>query len=294
VIIDLRAEGLQVTVIDPSGSPTGSDGTPDDGVTVVVGDASEPGVLTRAAIEDAVAFVAGTDNDTTNLSLLAAARRLNPELFLAARQNARVNAPLFRAMQVDALLVPAEVVAHEVYAQLSTPLLWRFIKEMPAKGDDWAAHVVTLLEQNCGRELQSLWKLRLTDSEAPALSGWLASGEAKVSDLLRSPDDRDQQLPAVCLLVVRDDEAVLLPDEHFVARPGDSSSSPETRRHVARSAPQRSSTRQPNMCSTTAIFLQVGFGGGSPVSGRSFPLALDDEVRCWSRARSRRSTRRGW
>ncbi|MGH3337395.1 MAG: NAD-binding protein, partial [Propionibacteriaceae bacterium] len=30
VIIDLRAEGLQVTVIDPSGSPTGSDGTPDD------------------------------------------------------------------------------------------------------------------------------------------------------------------------------------------------------------------------------------------------------------------------
>jgi hypothetical protein len=168
-----------------------------------------------------VAFVAGTDNDTTNLSLLAAARRLNPELFLAARQNARVNAPLFRAMQVDALLVPAEVVAHEVYAQLSTPLLWRFIKEMPAKGDDWAAHVVTLLQQNCGRELQSLWKLRLTDSEAPALSGWLASGEAKVSDLLRSPDDRDQQLPAVCLLVVRDDEAVLLPDEHFVARPGD-------------------------------------------------------------------------
>ncbi len=221
VIIDLRAEGLQVTVIDPSASPAGSDGTPDEGVTVVVGDASEPGILTRAAIEDAVAFVAGTDNDTTNLSLLAAARRLNPELFLAARQNARVNAPLFRAMQVDALLIPAEVVAHEVYAQLSTPLLWRFIQEMPAKGDDWAADVVTLLDRNCGRQLQSLWRLTLTDAEAPALAGWLASGEAKVSDLLRSPDDRDQQLPAVCLLVVRGDEAVLLPDEHFVARPGD-------------------------------------------------------------------------
>ena len=124
-------------------------------------------------------------------------------------------------MQVDALLIPAEVVAHEVYAQLSTPLLWRFIQEMPAKGDDWAADVVTRLDRNCGRQLQSLWKLKLTDSEAPALAGWLASGEAKVSDLLRSPDDRDQQLPAVCLLVVRDDEAVLLPDEHFVARHGD-------------------------------------------------------------------------
>jgi voltage-gated potassium channel len=113
------------------------------------------------------------------------------------------------------------VVAHEVYAQLSTPLLWRFIQEMPAKGDDWAADAVTLLEQKCGRELQSLWRLKLTHSEAPALAGWLASGEAKVTDLLRNPDDRDQQLPAVCLLVVRDDEALLLPDEHFVARHGD-------------------------------------------------------------------------
>ncbi len=150
----------------------------------MVGDASEPGVLTRAAIEDAVAFVAGTDNDTTNLSLLAAARRLNPELFLAARQNARVNAPLFRAMNVDALLIPAEVVAHEVYAQLSTPLLWRFIQEMPAKGDDWAADVVTRLQRNCGGQLQSLWRLGLTDAEAPALARWLGvrRGQGRRSD----------------------------------------------------------------------------------------------------------------
>src|SRR5215218_5485468 len=56
VIIDLRAEGLQVTVIDPNASPVDSDDTPDDGVRVVVGDASEPGVHTRAAIEDAVAL----------------------------------------------------------------------------------------------------------------------------------------------------------------------------------------------------------------------------------------------
>ena len=83
-------------------------------------------------------FVAGTDNDTTNLSLVVAARRANPELFVAARQNKQASAPLFAAVEVDSLLVPAEVVAHEVYAQLATPLLWRFIREMPARGDDWA------------------------------------------------------------------------------------------------------------------------------------------------------------
>ena len=97
-----------------------------------MGDGSDPWVLAQADLDRAVGFVAGTDNDTTNLSLVAAARRSNPTLFLGARQNRPASAPLFAAMDVDALLVPTEVVAHEVYAQLSTPLLWRFLREMPA------------------------------------------------------------------------------------------------------------------------------------------------------------------
>lgn len=38
-------------------------------------------------------------------------------------------------MKIDSLLVPTEVVAHEVYAQLRTPMLWRFLQQMPAQGD---------------------------------------------------------------------------------------------------------------------------------------------------------------
>jgi voltage-gated potassium channel len=124
-------------------------------------------------------------------------------------------------MKVDALLIPAEVVAHEVYAQLSTPLLWRFIQEMPAKGNEWAAAVVDRLQRNCGRQLQSVWNLKLTTTETPAVAGWLSSGEARVVDLLRNPDDRDEQLPAVCLLVIRGDDALLLPEEDFILQHGD-------------------------------------------------------------------------
>jgi voltage-gated potassium channel len=70
---------------------------------------------------------------------------VKPSLFVAARQNRPASAPLFAAMQVDALLVPTEVVAHEVYAQRSTPLLWRFVREMPDRGDAWAAQLVDRL-----------------------------------------------------------------------------------------------------------------------------------------------------
>jgi voltage-gated potassium channel len=196
---DLRAEGIDVTAIDPRAV-----GTEDD--DVVVADGSDPRVMIQVWLEDAVGFVAGTDNDTANLSLVATARRINPGLFTAARQNRPANAPLFAAMELDVLLVPTEVIAHEVYAQLSTPLLWRFLRELPAQGDAWAAELVDRLSEVCGEHLQALWKVRLTTREAPALGSWLASREARLGYLLRNPENRDERLHAVPLLLLRGED----------------------------------------------------------------------------------------
>ncbi|MCW0215456.1 MAG: potassium channel family protein [Pseudonocardia sp.] len=210
---DLRAEGLDVTVVEPAPKDPGSSTLPGQGF--------EPDVMERAGVADAVGFVAGTDNDTSNLSLIAAARRVNPTLFVAARQNRPASAPLFEVMDVDSLLVPADVVAHEVFAQLSTPLLWRFLQQVPHQGDDWAAALITRLTHHCGRHMQELWKARLNRVEAPALTGWLASGEATVGDLLRDPDDRDQRLPIEVLMVLRGDEPTMAPDDDFTLAPDD-------------------------------------------------------------------------
>ena len=209
VTSDLRQAGLEVTIIEPA-----EQGKPEP--SVIVGDASEPAVLSRADVESAVGLVAGTDNDTTNLSMLATARRINPGLFLAARQNRPTSAALFEAMRVDALLVPTEVVAHEVYAQISTPLLWRFIREMPARGDEWAADLIQRLRITCGRELPALWKIKLDGEQAPALTGWLAQRRVVLGDLLRSPEDRNRQLRVVPLLLLRNGRAVLTPEGETV------------------------------------------------------------------------------
>ncbi len=208
VTADLREAGLEVTIIEPA------KGEPVPGV--IVGDASDPGVLAQAGVAGAVGFVAGTDNDTTNLSMMATARRLNPRLFLAARQNRPTSAALFEAMRVDALLVPTEVVAHEVYAQISTPLLWRFIQGMPARGNEWAADLIQQLRHNCGRELPALWKIKLDREQAPALGRWLAEGRVVLGDLLRSPENRERRLRVVPLLLLRNGEAVLSPDGETV------------------------------------------------------------------------------
>lgn len=212
---DLRSEGHDVTIVEPDESADDPD--------AIVGRGYEPHVLAEAGVERAAGFVAGTDNDTTNLSLVAAAHRANPRLFVAARQNKPASTPLFAAVDLDALLVPAEVVAHEVYAQLSTPLLWRFVQEMPACGDDWADRVIGRLTNLCGKHLQSLWKVRLTASEAPALRE-VFDDPLRLGDLLRSPDDRDARLPAVVLIVARGSSGAdvhLAPPDDFVLRRDD-------------------------------------------------------------------------
>ena len=53
------------------------------------------------------------------------------------------------------------------------------------------------------------------DAEAPALRGWLRPGGARLGDLLRSPEDRDEPLHAVVLLVARGDECLLAPPDDF-------------------------------------------------------------------------------
>jgi hypothetical protein len=124
-------------------------------------------------------------------------------------------------MHVDALLVPTEVVAHEVYARLSTPLLWRFVRELPGRDDGWATALTDRLTEHCGTQLGALWKVRLSPAEAPSLGPWLERGALRLGDLLRSPDDRDERLPAVPLLLLRADECVLAPQDDTVLRAGD-------------------------------------------------------------------------
>jgi voltage-gated potassium channel len=178
-----------------------------------------------------VGFVAGTDDDTTNLSLIAAARRRNPDLYVAGRQNLPTNQSLFTAMHLDMLLVPADMVAREAYARLSTPLLWRFLEEMPQRGEEEAIQLIHRIKDRCGQFMKDVWNLELTAWDAPGLAGYLdpdavpakvrqrrhADQEGRVpltiGDLFRDPDDREDRLPVVPLMLLRDGEATIAPSD---------------------------------------------------------------------------------
>jgi Trk K+ transport system NAD-binding subunit len=201
---DLLAEGIDVTVVGPGDV-----------------DAFDPDAVLGAGLEDASGLVAATASDTTNLSLVKYAASLSSELFLVARQNGSANSPLYRALGVDLVLVPADVLLHEVLARLVNPLLLPFLRQVPHQGEAWSARLVTRLTEGCGPTLGHVWRVSLTAEEAPGPWRWLEAGEVTLADLLRRPEERDRSVAAVVLMLKRGDETSLAPAGDVVLRPGD-------------------------------------------------------------------------
>ncbi len=216
VAVDLAREGLEVAIIE-SNPPA------DCERPVIVGHGTEPEVLRAAGIDRAAGIVAGTDSDTTNLSIVAAARAMKPDLFVVARQNRRANAPLFAAMHIDYLLQPAEVTARECLGYLTTPLLMRFLHVVRSRGNAWSATLIDRVVEACGLRVPHLWTVTLDGTEAPAIERWLRDPGRTVAlgDLVRDPLGRDKALQVVPLLVVRGADEIPAPASECTLGVGD-------------------------------------------------------------------------
>lgn len=206
---DLRAEGLDVTVVHVSGGK------------VLAGEGDSAHVVEAGHVADAVAFVAATASDTTNLWLVEAARRANPDAFVVALQHRRSNAPLFEAVGIDFGLVPAEVIAHEVLARLAHPALMKFLPRVPREGDAWAARLVDTMVARCGEGTPELWQIHLGASEAPALADRLGGRGLRLEALLHDPAERARALDIVPLLLMRVGEQTMTPSGDVLLRMGD-------------------------------------------------------------------------
>ena len=203
---DLRRYGMPVTVIDPRAQPNAD-------MEFISGDATDPDVLVQARPSDAVALAAASDNDISNLSVLAEAQRANPDLFLVGRQNDPANAPLFEALQVESMLVPTQLVAHEVLARIGDATVWRFVQEAQKQDDAWSTELLDRITATTGEVLSDRWTVDLDEHGAPALLDHVRTGRVQVGALLHDPQDRDRSLGVVLLAIMRRDQVLLAPPD---------------------------------------------------------------------------------
>lgn len=212
----LTREGVVATVVEADPART----QPPAGT--IVGRGTEADTLEQAGIREAVGIVAGTDNDANNLSIIMTARELNPRLFMVARQNETQNDALFRAAHLDLLMQRSSVIAHKIFALLTTPLLTEFLELARKQGNEWANQLVARLGGIVGEEAPETWGVTITPLEAPAIYAGLAAGiPVTVGDLWRDPRNREERLPGIALLLKRGDTEILLPDDTLALAQGD-------------------------------------------------------------------------
>ncbi len=209
----LRDTGITLTIIDPAAKDAGQQ---------FMGDGTEAITLRQAGIDQATGIVAGTDNDINNLSIAVTARELKPELFVVTRQNQAANSPLFTAFGADFTVLPSRIVAQETIAILTAPLLARFLEHVHKLDETQCRQLVERLQAECGDLTPAVWDIRLDAEEAPAITQALINSRPiQLGEIMRDGADRSCRLPIVPLLVERDADSLLLPNETFVLQAGD-------------------------------------------------------------------------
>jgi voltage-gated potassium channel len=205
----LRGEGIKMRVIEAD--PSGTDASD----FCIVGRGTEAATLEQAHIKDAVGIVAGTDNDANNLSIVMTAADLNPDLFMVARQNRSDMAPVFAAATLDLVMQRSEIMAHDIFSILTTPLLKRFLDLIPTQDNEWANQLVSRITAVVGEVVPQVWSITINQEQAPAVSDWLHHGRVVLLDqLLRDSRDWQRHLPVLTLLHLRrNGKEIIVPEE---------------------------------------------------------------------------------
>lgn len=219
VVEHLQEEsGMTTAIVDPRADPDAED-APEG---LVIGTGADTGSLMEAGIEAAVGVIAGTDNDSTNLAILSAARSLRPSLCTVARQNSLRSDALFAAARADLVMLPSRVVVRRILAALTNPLLARFLDRAASEDERWATTIVNrLCELSHGRAPET-WTVRICPEETPAVFDAIADGRRiTLGHLLREPRDRAAVLPVLALMFAREGVETLDPADQTELAPGD-------------------------------------------------------------------------
>jgi len=179
---------------------------------IIIGDADDKEMLTRAGISESVAIIAATNDDTTNLSILSSAKRLNPKIMTIARENDLGHVSMFENSKIDHVFLPANILINKTTNALINPLSNIFIQEMINKDETWASNLVARLTQTID-EAPLLEEVDINIYDSPEIYKHLDSGEELKLEIFRtSLHNRELNNNVVPLVLIRGDEKYLIPE----------------------------------------------------------------------------------
>lgn len=183
----------------------------DEMSNIFFGDADDKELLLEVGVEEASAIIAATNDDTTNLSILATAKKLNPNIMTIVRENELEDDIIFRKSNINHIFTPSKILVNKITNALINPLSDKFIRMMIKKDDAWAAQLVARLIKEIDENPQLL-ELKISETFTPEIHKFLSQGNALGLDILAtSLHNSDRKNNVVPLLLQRDNDIILLP-----------------------------------------------------------------------------------
>ena len=188
---------------------------------VIFGDADDRELLEEIGIKDAVAIIAATNDDTTNLSILATARKLNPNIITMVRENDLADDFLFKSAKVNHIFTPSKILVNKITNALMNPLCDEFLKSIIKENNEWATKLVTRLIKEIN-ENPLVMAIEINFENTPEIYKYLNEKNVlNLKILSTSLHNNSQNNNIVPLLLQRENDIMLLPSWEIEIKIGD-------------------------------------------------------------------------
>ena len=170
-------------------------------------------ILIEAGIQEASCLIVGTKNDIDNLSIMITARKINPNIYLIARENTMQEVSIFQEAKIDWIFIIEQIMVNKTSLAITKPLKHHFLNLLLKESDPLANSLVKLLLSNIG-EKPKLKHLAINKEESYAIYNEIKEGqEVKIEVLQHSLSNWKESNNVIPLLIKRNDEDILLPKD---------------------------------------------------------------------------------
>lgn len=183
-----------------------------ENLQIICDDADSKEVLKKAGISDAEVLIAGSSDDTINLSVILSAKKVKKALKVIAVQNNKEVFSMFHSAMVDYIFEVSNIIASRAAINVTYPLIRIFSKEVLKQDETWGSHLLMNLVKIIGYEPQ-FYEFTIDQKHAPQIWSYLADKKhLSLFILSRSLYNRTKTINALPLMIKRGKKVILLPD----------------------------------------------------------------------------------
>jgi Trk K+ transport system NAD-binding subunit len=180
---------------------------------ILYADGDDKDSLLNAGIMDSVAIIAGTNDDTINLSILTTAKKLNKDIITIARENEFEDNSIFINAKIDHIFMPSRILINKTSNALLNPLSDIFINLLQTKDEAWGQSLVNRLITTID-EQPKIFEITINKKYAPEIYNYLNNTKKSLNLEIfhQSLRNRTQSNNIVPLLIKQKEEIILLPN----------------------------------------------------------------------------------